>query len=247
MAGSQIQALVIIPDEITRSDLKKSFGAYPGIQVVQESKDWGSVEKLELKRLPDAIFADPLVGKKETLDWIDEVPRSVAVVLVAANARLAVQAFEKRVLDYLLKPLTARRLDLAIERLVEWKALHARHARDAKGERRITIQTRRESSVIRAQSISSIRAEGNYTSLLLHGGERKLVHRSLRQWRKLLPEGFFFQIHRSTLVNLDQVRYLERKEEGKSFLHLQGQAEPLSVSRRLATQLRLRLKVFRQT
>lgn len=246
MVGLQIHALVVAPDEKGRAELRKGLNAHAGVRLVQEFSGWEEAGPLVRKKAPDVIFADPSVWKNGTLDWVDEVPRSVAVVLLAANARLAVLAFEKRVVDYLVRPVSPQRLKLTVERLIEWKALHARHGRESRGEKKIVIHSRRESSVIRPQAIVCIRAEGNYTSLILHDGARKLVHRSLRQWRKLLPEETFFQIHRSTLINLDRVKFIERKEKGQRFLHLVDHADPLPVSRRLAVQLRHRLKTFRQ-
>jgi DNA-binding LytR/AlgR family response regulator len=245
VAALQIHALVVTSDEKSRAELKKGL-AHAGVKFVHELTDWAQARPLVKKRAADVVFADSLVGKGRTLDWVDEVPRSVAVVLLADNARLAVQAFEKRVLDYLVRPVAPHRLKLTLERLAEWKALHTRHGRKARAEKKIVIHSRRESAVIRPHTVVCIRAEGNYTRLTLQGGEGKLVHRSLRQWIKLLTEEPFFQIHRSTLINLDRVKYLERKEDGSRFLHLLDHAEPLPVSRRHAVQLRHRLKAFRQ-
>ena len=246
MVGLQIHALVALSDETSRGELKKGLDAQVGVKWVQKFVHWEEAGPLMKKRAPDVIFADPSAGKNGTLDWVDEVPRPVAVVLLAAHPRLAVQAFEKRVLDYLVTPVSQQRLKLTFERLIEWKALHTRLRYESRAEKKIVIHSRRESSVIRPHDIICIRAEGNYTSLMLNGGAHKLVHRSMRQWKKLLPVEIFFQIHRSTLINLDQVRHIERNEGGKCLLRLLGQAEPLSVSRRLAVHLRHRLKTFRQ-
>ncbi len=246
MVGNQLHALVIIPDEKNRAELKKGLDAQPGIKWILEFVRWEEAGPFVKKKAPNVIFADVSIGKNGSLDWVDEVPRPVAVVLLAGHPRLAASAFEKKVVDYLVRPVSPQRLKLTIGRLMEWKALHARLGRESWVETKIMVHSRREHAVVRPHDIVCIRAEGNYSSLLLRSGERKLVHRSLRHWKKLLPEEFFFQIHRSTLINLNQVKHFERKEKGKCLLRLLEQAEPLSVSRRLAVQLRRRLEAFRR-
>lgn len=242
MATGFLHVLLLDPDEKSRAELKKGLAAHAAFQVVNEAEEWEEAAVHIRKKAPDAIFGDPFLGKKSDLEWVDEVPASVAVVLVASHPRLALQAFEKRVLDYVLKPVAASRLKLTLARLIEWKSRPMKLAREARTEKKIVIQTRRESVVVSPHTISCIKAEGNYTNLILRDGTRKMVHRSLRQWKGLLPAGLFFQVHRSTLVNIEQVRQLEGPSVGKHILHLTGYEDPMPVSRRMASQFKKRLQ-----
>ena len=226
--------------------LIKELAAFPAVKVLAEVGTLREMRDTMQKEEPDVIFGDPLIDPRSPLAWVHEVPATVAVVLVAAQRRYALEAFEKRVLDYLLEPVKAERLRLTILRLTEWKTQHHATHRDKRAEDKVLIHTGHESQIIRSQTILCIKAEGNYTRLIFRDGVRKMVHRSLKQWKKLLPLSSFFQVHRSLLINLDHISKLERKKEGGNLLHLNGSLEPVSVSRRLAPQLRRQLKSMRQ-
>lgn len=242
MAARPLHVLILDARKAHRAVLKKELIAFPSVQALAEVENLREMREALQKQQPDAIFGDPLIEPKSPLAWIDEVPRSIAVVLVAAQRRYALEAFEKRVLDYLLEPITSERLRLTLLRLTEWKGQHHATHRDKRTEDKVLIHTGHESQIIRSQTIICIRAEGNYTQLIFRDGVRKMVHRSLKQWKKLLPLASFFQVHRSLLVNLEQVNKLERRKEGGNLLYLTGIAEPVSVSRRLAPQLKRQLK-----
>jgi two-component system LytT family response regulator len=92
---------------------------------------------------------------------------------------------------------------------------------------------------VRAASIASIVAEGDYTRVHTIDGRSRLVHRTLRDWESRLSPDLFARVHRSALANLQHVIQIERGPGSGAQLILRGQA-PLAVSRREAARLRKR-------
>jgi DNA-binding LytR/AlgR family response regulator len=66
------------------------------------------------------------------------------------------------------------------------------------------------------------------------------VPRSLRSWEERLPPKQFVRIHREALVNLQFVERIEEWSHEAYQVHVRGQAEPLTLSRRYAARLKSR-------
>ena len=62
----------------------------------------------------------------------------------------------------------------------------------------------------------------------------------LREWEERLPEKYFARIHRSAIVNLEQVERLEKWFNYTYQVYLRNTKKPLSISRRCVAQLKER-------
>ena len=57
--------------------------------------------------------------------------------------------------------------------------------------------------------ISHISASGDYTEIFMNDGKKSLMEKPLREWEKRLPEKHFTRIHRSTIININQIEKIE--------------------------------------
>lgn len=173
----------------------------------------------------------------------DDVP---AIVFVTAHDEYALQAFDHAAVDYLLKPVNAERLARCVERL------KARLARPAGVDRLVSQLNRiiesentpgkRETlHAIRAGSgtevrmiplaeICYFRADDKYTSVVTATGEA-LIRTPLKELLAQLPAERFRQVHRGTVVNMDEVAAAVRGDAGRVSLRLRRRKETLPVSR----------------
>src|SRR5512145_2746060 len=91
-----------------------------GCEVVAELPDGPAVlEWIEGGGQADALFLDIEMPGASGLDVALELPKHLPVVFVTAYAEHAVKAFEAAALDYLLKPATAERLEVSLQRIRE--------------------------------------------------------------------------------------------------------------------------------
>ncbi|HEY0173108.1 MAG TPA: LytTR family DNA-binding domain-containing protein, partial [Pyrinomonadaceae bacterium] len=81
-------------------------------------------------------------------------------------------------------------------------------------------------------------AAGDYSEIYTIKGHKHLVEKPLREWEMRLPEKYFARIHRNCIVNLEFVERVESWFNRSHQIYLQGQAEPLTVSRRYAAKLK---------
>jgi len=112
-----MRVLVAEDEPFNRKRLVRLLGE-AGCQVVAELEDGPSVlEWLEKGGEADALFLDIQMPGLTGMDVVEDLPRSIPIVFVTAYAEHAVRAFEQAVVDYLLKPVTADRLEKTLQRL----------------------------------------------------------------------------------------------------------------------------------
>ena len=161
------------------------------------------------------------------------------VVFVTAYDEHAVDAFEVRATDYVMKPVRAARLSEAVRRVVT--ALAAATDTGSSGpavaDETIPVQLGGVTTLIKRSQVRYAQAQGDYARLHTATGSH-LVRTSLTTLEERWAEAGFVRIHRSTLVSLPQVDALIAGHGGCK-IRL-GDVE-LQVSRRHLRDLRDRL------
>ncbi len=84
--------------------------------------------------------------------------------------------------------------------------------------------------MIPVEEVCYFQAADKYTSVVTRGGEA-LIRTSLRELLAQLPPERFRQIHRGTVVNLDEIAAAVRDDAGRISITLKGRKEKLAVSR----------------
>jgi DNA-binding LytR/AlgR family response regulator len=250
---------VIAEDEpvLARTLSRLLAEVWPELHVVGMAEDGLSAIELALEHTPDIMFLDIKMPGKTGLEVAevvaDEWPEERAeplFVFVTAYDEFAVAAFEHAAVDYMLKPATAERLKLSVERLK--RRLDERADAPTAGataslmQRVQSISTPANESperikIIRAGVGNTVRmipltevicfeATEKYVNVVTAAGEA-LVRMSLRELASRIDATDFKQVHRSVLVNFSSIQSATRDENGHYSLTLRGLARPLKVSR----------------
>ncbi len=157
---------------------------------------------------------------------------------MTAYDQYAISAFEVNALDYLLKPINPQRLAQAVERLSGDSQESAEAVKPLEYDDHLFIAVGNQAEFIKVSSIVCIRADGVYSEVLINDGRRLVLHKSLKQWLKQLPTKHFTQIHRSTIINLENVERVEQWFNYSYRVYLRNMKEPFEMSRRFAAQLK---------
>ena len=156
-----------------------------------------------------------------------------ALIFVSAYESAAVEAFELRALDYLLKPVSRARVAEALARV------SSRPADDAPDTLAVDVPgggTR----LVRRDDVLYLQAHGDYVRVVARGG-RFLVRGTLGEIeRRWAPHGFH-RVHRRFLVNLRSAAEVRPQANGTALLILADGAE-LPIARREVAELRRRLR-----
>lgn len=233
--------------------------AWPAL-TIQATVDNGlaALERIAADR-PDIAFLDIRMPGLTGLEVAGELADRLAadakpplIVFVTAYDEFAVRAFELAAFDYLLKPVDPARLERTVERLQarlsepagDTLALAARLARllepgalPAAPLTHLRAGVGNTVRMIALDQVCHLQATDKYVSVATPDGDF-LLRTSLKDLLAQLPPARFRQIHRGTIVNLDEIAAAVRDESGRLSLTLRRRRETLAVSRVYAEQFK---------
>ena len=235
---------IIAEDELVARQAIAAMAHSCGIQVLAECKDGAEAIQSILACRPDILFLDVempgIDGFGVLQNFSGEI--SPAIIFTTAYDRYAVLAFEHNAVDYLLKPFDEERFRKAIDRaqsrlanrtnpaeLITRLAGELRNVHHVQSApHRLVVRSRGKVELLRVDDIAWIEAQHNYLRLHL-GNEVHLLRQTIGEIETRLQPDKFLRIHRSLIVNVDQIRCLQACGYGEYLVVLRnGKSLPLS-------------------
>ena len=194
----------------------------------------------------DLVLLDIRMPGLSGLDAVKVISRAKPrphVVFVTAYEEHAVQAFEVEADDYLLKPVSERRLRHALERVHAARPSVGTQTAPAVALDRLAVETDDRTILLKISDIRFVNARGDYTYVRTFDHEYRVRSSLTELTRRLEPNGFL-RVHRSFLVNLDHVLELQPYFSGTYVLMMADQhRSEVPVSRSGIKTLRVRLGI----
>lgn len=269
-ATGPLRALVVDDEPLARRGLKLRLDKRDDVVVIGEAGNGQAALDLIAIERPDLLFLDVQMPGLDGFQTLAQLPTDMMplTIFVTAFDQYAVQAFEARAIDYLLKPVDEERLAEAMTRvqqqfrarqaqghcerllglLAQWSgrpeltlddALGTGQSAESANESILALKDGHRLLRVPVAEIAWIDAAGDY--LCIHAGGQTLVVRgTMKEMEERLDQRRFARIHRSTLVAVDRVRELHPHLNGEYFLLLDG-GQKLKLSR----SYRDRLELFR--
>lgn len=242
-------AIIAEDEDILRTELQARLAqAWPELQIIASVDDGAEALEEICERKPDIAFLDIRMPGLTGLDVAAALAAqgsTTQIVFVTAFEQHAIEAFERGAVDYLLKPVTAERLQQTIDRLqvrstspslnadalaALAQALRAQPAEPKTAPIRwIVASSGNESRMILVEDILYIQADNKYCVVMTAEGEA-LIRKPIKELTAGLDSEMFWQIHRGTIVNIRAVKSLTRDDAGRGVLKLKQRAETLAVS-----------------
>lgn len=211
--------------------------AWPELGAIDVHHDGvAALEAINLLR-PEAAFLDVALPGISGMDVADAIDGSCGVVFVADDARHAVQAFALGAVDYLLQPVEASRLSKTVCRLAATLARGSAAPEVQRPLRWVIAATGESVRFIPVDEIRYFQALNKHTAVVAGCGHAT-IGMPIRRLRELLDPDAFWQIHRSTIVNLRFVLAAHPQGNGQLLLSLSGCEQSLQVSRKFAARFR---------
>ena len=244
---SNPRALIVDDEALLRAGLTRQLGAcWPQLRVVGEA---GNVEEalqaFELHE-PNVVFLDIQMPGRSGLQLAEQLSGRCRIVFVTAHEHYAIAAFEQAAVDYLLKPVTDKRLQVCVRRLQsqlqetppEFQGLLELLNQKSSSEylQWIKVSKRNEIRILAISEIDYLQAEDKYLSV--HSKyENWLLHTSLLKLEAQLDPNQFLRIHRAIIVRIAAIQSIKRNLSGNGYLQLRGTSTTLPVSRAAMAKL----------
>lgn len=238
---------VIAEDEpVLRAQLGEQLAAvWPELQIVAVAEDGAQAIEALRRYGPDVLFLDIQMPGQTGLEVAREASGRHHVVFVTAYHQYAVAAFEEGAVDYVMKPLSAERLSRACERVKERLASAPaslenllRHLARMTGEKHaylrwINASMGADLKLITVDEVRYFQSDTKYTRVVTAQGE-SLIRKPLKELLEELDPSSFWQIHRSTIVNVGAIAGVSRNFAGQLVVRLKDRRETLPVSQPFA-------------
>lgn len=222
--------ILIIDDEIpARNRLRRMLADVPAVHVVGEAATGHEALRMIPLKAPDVLLLDiSMPGMDgmmlaQTLQQQDSPP---AIIFCTAWSDQAVEAFECDAVDYLVKPVRAERLELALDKARRFLArvdvgVNGPFLRSTLGGK---------VSLLPLAEVICLIAEDKYTTVV-HKEGSSVINQTLLELETAHAD-ILVRIHRGALVARKRIRGLEKTPDGHHYLKLEGCEDRPQVSRR---------------
>jgi DNA-binding LytR/AlgR family response regulator len=233
----KLRALIVDDEPIARRVLREELELQPDIEIAGEAESGRrALEKIASLEL-DIVFLDLQMPEMSGFEVIARMPastRAPAIIIVTAYDRHAIQAFEAGAIDYLLKPVSQKRLEKSLERVRSTQRLKVVTPVARPGK--IVGKLGGELFLLDGDDVMAFQAEGDLVWIIT-GKTRYLATLTLREIENKLAGSSFRRIHRNALVNLDHVKKMAALSSQRWMVTMKNQQEFI-VSKRLARNIR---------
>lgn len=147
----------------------------------------------------DLLFLDINMPSISGIEFLKAIPNQPYVIFTTAYREFAVDAFDLNALDYLVKPISTGRFLKAINKFLSMEQKQQTKRKDI-----IHIKADKKNYNIPVESILYIEGVDNYIKIKTTANSL-ICYESLTSMEKELPVEIFIRIHRSFIVNIDQI------------------------------------------
>ncbi|WNO59992.1 LytTR family DNA-binding domain-containing protein [Rheinheimera sp. MMS21-TC3] len=239
MNTQKLKRILIVDDEpLARARIKRLLPQQEGFTCIAEAENAKQAWQLAEQYKPDIVLLDIEMPDIDGISFaceLDKLSMPPAVIFVTAHAEHALEAYNANPLDYILKPVSAERLLVALNRA------QARVVPAALALEKLSYTMAGVTKQLFINDILYCIAEDKYVRVVTENTSALIDH-SLNQLQQMLPQKFL-RIHRKTLINSDYFCSLHVENESGTYIKLQGVDEPLDVSRRALPHVKQALQI----
>ncbi len=248
----KIEAIIVDDEKANCENLRALLVKYCNqINIVDECYSIDSAfDSLMLKK-PQLVFLDIELVEGTGFDLLESLPNiNFEVIFVTAFDKYALKAIKFCALDYLLKPLDIRdlvsavsKVELRIKEKLTNEGMRNLIENLSENIKRIALPLNDKIEFVDINQILRLEGEGNYTHVFLCSGEKYFVSKPLKDYDDLLSDYNFLRVHRSHIINLNEVKsYI--KTDGGYIKMKDGSSVSISRQRKNAVVATLRSYVF---
>ncbi len=229
--------LIVDDEKLARELLREYLEGFPEIEIIGECEKGNEAVEAINKQKPDILFLDVQMPGMNGFDVLEEIDHEPYVIFTTAYDQYAIKAFEKNAVDYLLKPLDEERFRLAVNRALKRKTtekggveelLRSIKSDSRTFESHIFVQKSEKLFNLPVEEIVYLEASGDYT-IITTKNDQFVSSSGIGKLEEIMDPDTFIRVHRSTIINLNYLKEIERHFNGGMVVKMQsGKSFPVS-------------------
>jgi DNA-binding LytR/AlgR family response regulator len=236
------RAIIAEDEPVLAMELAEHLGRlWPELEVAARVEDGIAAVQAVERFHPQVAFLDIQMPGLSGFEVARKVAGRCHVAFVTAFDQHAVEAFEQGAVDYVMKPFAPGRLLTTVARLKEKlsgappdlthviERLAAAAVAGGSYLRWINATRGNTVRLVTVDQVLYFKADNKYTLVVTRDGE-SLIRKTIKELADELDPGQFWQVHRSTLVNVNAIDSVLRDIGGHVQLRLKDRDEALAVS-----------------
>lgn len=246
------RAILADDERLMREQLRARLAqAWPELSIVAEARNGEEAIAAVAEHRPDLAFLDIRMPGVTGIEAAQAIGNACHIVFITAHSEFAVEAFEQGAVDYVLKPAETERLAVTVQRLkrrlgsspADLGQLLERLSRQIDGGgvgaaapaksaylQWIQASIGPQIRLIAVADVLFFISDEKYTRVQTATLEA-LIRKPIRELLDELDPEQFWQIHRSTIVNVKAIDGISRDLRGRQLIQVRGHTQKLEVSR----------------
>ncbi len=205
-----IKAIIVDDEPLAHDVLKHHLREHSDLQIVAQCANATEALAVLANQTIDLLFLDVQMPALTGIELLKVMANKPQVILVTAYKEYALEGFDLDVTDYLLKPVSAKRLSQAIDKVRARRKnavteLESTANNTAKTTSHVTLKVDRSKQKFAIKDIDYIEAYGNYVKIW-HASNATLVSSTLKNLLDEVPCGTLVQTHKSFAVNENKIQ-----------------------------------------
>lgn len=191
---------------------------------------------------PDVVFLDIEMPELDGFQLLEKIEyKGFDLIITTAYKQYALQAFKENAIDYLLKPIDPDELVKAMDKVkknrkenvlgeqIEKVFKQFLSSETQQTNKKIPLALQDRILMIDQDDILYCQSDGNYTHVILKGGKKHLVSKSIKSMEGLMQKNKFLRVHKSFVVNTNYIsEYV--KGDGGEIIMTNNKSIPVSRS-----------------
>lgn len=238
---NKLKALVVDDETLARDLIRVYLKDHPAIEIIGECGNGVDAVNAITALKPDLIFLDIQMPDLDGFEVLEHLKTEAAPLIIFTTAydQFALKAFEVNAIDYILKPFEKERFEQALKKVEKFSASADAALSSPKLEAlltdyhqwkkektttyasRILAKNNKTVFLVNVTDIEWLEASNDYVTLHTKT-EQFLLGQSLNHYESRLDPALFMRIHRSTIVNINQIAEMQPYFNGEYFVILKN-------------------------
>ncbi len=228
--ADQISIIIAEDNPGSSQNLLSCLANIKNTNVVGVADNGNEAVKIVNQKKPDLMFLDVDMPGKNGFEVLQTIDYNPGVIFVTAHEQFAVKAFEVNGIDYIVKPVTQKRLEQALDKARsrvdnnkdELLVCLKNMLNKKEFKKRFAVKTKDQVYIIPTEEIFEFKAEDKYVFLCTFDNSF-FYNATLKQLTQELDPQAFVRVNKSHIVSIDKIKKLKKNYKLETCLVLRDQ------------------------